>query len=554
MAVISAQYTEAVEYNGYTGLFNNEYTIVKPAGDVRAVEEGVSIIGDVYLYAGNVSVPAKRVLSGVFLPAWYEDYYNKIIVSPSLFSLKTLASEVTEEFWVWNAYLSDSKTMTSVTENGAGGIELTGLTPPVVFMPGEEKVYNISVGLAGPAVIDATYGFVFTGEAPELKITGQRLTIWTFIPQMEIKEKLEWKTNILQTYDGEQRIALREAPRQELKYKYFLNEQEYSIAKAIGIQWGGNFYGVPIWAEVFIYGDIPSGTTTLEVDTTIYDYFLDGFVFIWESNNKTVVRKIIGITDTEILLEYEIENFSNALIMPLKSGINQKGIKFDRGGYTAVKASSDFLIVNDMVITASGDGLDYPEYRDSQVVTNRQIALSGMSETIVRGMDYFDNGSGLIRMEPQTAYPRNKKMLSIWSEKDIDKWNNKAWLYSLVGKQKKFWIISWNADIIPIADVLTSELTIKCQHISYELYRNVTDIVLIKTDGTFLFNRILAGAPFVDGESLVLEAAFPEDLATEDIEKICFMSLVRLDSDKVTINYGSGLYTTIKIPVIEIPA
>jgi hypothetical protein len=553
MTAITAELHENLEYNGYTGLYHNQETIVQPPGNIRAVEESdTPLMGGAYTYAPDVSVPALREIDGVFLEGWFADYYNRIVVTPSHIDLKTLTSEITEGFYIWNAYLNSSNTLSSVTTENTSGISLSGLTPPVSFNPLQELLYQVKVSLNGPSLIDAVYGFVFTVMTPELSITGQRLVTWHFAPSDKISETLEWKTDVQPAYDAEQRIALREVPRQSFKYDFLMDEFDFSLAKAIAHKWGANLYGVPVWSELTRYGSIAEGDLVLNMDTTMAEYYVDGFVFIKDANNNQTLQ-IIGLTAGQIQFEYPLMAFENALVMPLKKGNVKQGVTFKRSETRYTPVSCEFLIVNVNMIVPVAGGLNYPLYLGDDVATDKQFTVGDIGEHIIQSVDVFDNGSGQIVLEKQFEHIRNKKTITFLSQTMQDKWNIKAWLYTKKGKQKRFWVISWNRDIIPIADLIASEQAIRCQYMHYSRYRGVTHIAIVKTDGTILFNKILNGSELDSNEVLALDTALTADILLSDIDRICFMTKVRFDSDKIKIDHDPApMIAKSIIPVVEV--
>ncbi len=555
MAVILAQYTEALEYAGYSGLYNNEYTIVKPAGDVRAVEEGSSIIGDVYLYIDDVSVPAKRVLSGAFLPAWFEDYYNRIIITPSLIPLGVMTAEITEDFYVWNAWLFESKTLSAIDGEGTDGVELTGYPAPQIYTPLMELHYEVAISLDGPSTIDATYTFDYTSEEALLIITGQRLVVWTFPPLLPFTEELVWKTDVIRAFDAEQRIAIRDYPRQALKAKSVLTQVEYSLVKGLTKSWDGNYFGVPIWTEATEYGSVTAGEVTLTFNTTMGDYVDGGFFFIWESNSKYTSGEIIGLTASEMTIKYPIDqNYSNAKIMPMKQGVNNSGFNTSVYYKNHIKITNTFVVVNSNDIAPVGDGLDFPTYLGEEVATIPTLLLSGVKENITREVDFFDNGQGIIKLENQFDYAKNLKSISWYGSSEEEIWNHKAWLYSKVGKQKRFWVISWKEDMQLIEDIVATHTHINVEYIAYDLYQTVSHIVLIKKTGEMLFKEVLGGSEYLVGfQTLSLESTFGEDIAMTEVDRICFMYLVRFDTDKLSLKYIQKDFMKYKATVREVP-
>ncbi|TGS78073.1 hypothetical protein EN818_31410, partial [Mesorhizobium sp. M3A.F.Ca.ET.175.01.1.1] len=101
--------------------------------------------------------------------------------------------------------------------------------------------------------------------SPDLLILYQ---LWPFRPEIPAQETLEWFTDILSSRTGEQRIALRSAPRQIFAYSFRLKPPMLGKAKAFAQRRIGAPLSIPVWIEQQDVGDIGSADTTIACDTT----------------------------------------------------------------------------------------------------------------------------------------------------------------------------------------------------------------------------------------------------------------------------------------------
>ena len=74
------------------------------------------------------------------------------------------------------------------------------------------------------------------------------------------------------------------------------------------------------------------------------------------------------------------------------------------------------------------------------------------------------------------------------------------------------------------------------------------------TSGTLLFNRVLSGADQGTYENLAVETAWPYEIEVSQIKRVCFMHLVRFDSDSIELRHSLPKVIQASIPVREVPA
>lgn len=515
----------------------------------------VSAPGGVFLVAvtSNLPVSTTPVVKASWRPTSYrDDYYDRIHVKPSLIDLGNLLSSQVREVEVWNAHLT-AKLLSSIDRSNTEGLTLAEpAAPPTTFAPNESRLYELSVSTNGPPTIDAAYTFNFAGEAPRLRVTGRRVVVWPFVPQTKFRETLEWMTDVMQAYSAEQRLALREAPRQVLQYDFQLDPQQFSRAKALSTAWAHRVYGAPVWAEATRLGALASGITLVVFNTADADYRNDDLILLWDDDENFVAAETTTVTPTGIELKQPLtRSFSNAYVMPLRFGRTLSGSEFSRDAHDVTKAKLSFQVTNNVDLGAAST---FPQYRGKDVLTDRSVVLGDLSERIVRPVDVFDNGSGPMTTDQLRGYPDRTETVTFDPLNRHDAWTMRKWLHARRGRQRTFWVPSWNEDIVLVADVLASDLTIEVRNIGYSLYYGVTDVMVDLVNGTRIFKRILSGNVNAGGnEVLDLESSFGINIARTDVVRISLMKHVRFDSDRLELGHSYGGRVSVSVPVIEVP-
>ncbi|UYA98697.1 putative virion structural protein [Xanthomonas phage vB_Xar_IVIA-DoCa5] len=501
----------------------------------------------------NAPIPAlEDEVDGWRMPTFLDDYYYRVHVRPGVIELGNLLSSQTRQVEVWNAHM-EGKLLSSVDSIGLDGIDLAEPEPaPTTFASLEARIYTLSISTNGAPVIDGYFEFVFPDEAPDLHVTGRRVVVWPFVPQTRFRESLEWMTDVLRAYSAEQRLALRVAPRQSLQHDYQLTPYQYSRAKAIATQWAHRVYGAPVWAEATRLGDVVSGSTSLDFDTSNADYREDDIVLVWESDEKFVAAETTTVSPGSIGLKLPLDqSYFNAYVMPMRFARTLNGTEFRRDAHDIVLARMNFLVTNNVDL---GGDIGLPVYRDVQVMTDRSVVLSDMSERILRAVDVFDNGSGPIAVDQVRAYPERTEMLSMDALDRASAWRMRRWLHSRRGKQRSFWIPSWNPDLIILEDVGSTSSSLTVRPIGYPLYYGVTDIMVELADGTRIFAHVLSGSTDPDGnEVLSLDGPIGTAFAAANVAICCFMKHVRLDADRADIQHSYAGRASTSVAVTEVP-
>lgn len=535
---LSAGFNDAIddkrEYQNYKHGFLGSGLIAGNNSNTQPVSENPKT------FAGHHSHGFKR------------DYYFRIHLIPKIINLGNLLSAQTREIEVWNAYLSPQK-LSSIAERGTEGLTLKEPeTTPTVFASLESRIYSINISVNGPPVVEASYTFNFEHERPELAVRGKRIVVWPFSPQASVSETLEWKTNILQAYEGEQRLALRPAPRQGFSYKFLLDSHQFSRAKAITTQWAHRVYGVPVWTNLEFIGPLAAGITEIAVDTTAADYRDNDVILVWDNDEYYEAVETTEISPGKVGLKLPLSKpYQNAYVMPLRFGRTYGGAKFSRNASDIAESKVSFSITENISLASSS----FPQYREIDVLTDRSVVVGSFDENIIRDVEVIDNTAGTVVVDTKTNYPLHKQKISWHTTDKADLWRVKQWIYSRRGKQKTFWLPSWSRDLEMLEVMAAQSAAFTVKPIGYPLYYGIKDVMLITKAGEVFYRRVLGGSVNDDGnEVLSIDRALGTTVYPADVEIFCFMSLVRFDADRVKISHTQAGNAKISITVVEVPA
>ena len=543
----------------------NEFTIKRPPQYAPGIDEiySVGILKGQALMSPNmgsatfvdntpISFLPQTIYTGAKRHTFADDYYNRIHITPTFLNLGNLLSSQQRNIEVWNSYFTP-QLLSSIGQVGADGIVLSQPIPaPTTFAELETRTYIVNISTNGAPVINAQYIFNFPLETPEVRLIGRRVVVWPFLPQVKFTEGDEWKTDIIPSFEYEQRLALRTAPRQSFGYQFQLDAYQFSKAKAIATQWGQRVYGIPVWAENTFVGAIPIGATKIFLDTAYADYRDDDIIMVWDNDVNFAALEILVVDPDGLNLKLPTEvAFNNAYVSPLRFAQTPRGIEFKRDARDEIIANANFVVTQNVDL---GAGVGYPVYKGIDVIPDRTIIVSDISERILRAVDTFDNGSGPVVVDIQNNWVTSTKQITFDTLTREDRWSMRQWVHSRRGRQKAFCLPSWNMDLNIIDNLSATSTVLTIQPIGYGLYYGITYIRIEKTDGTVVYNTVIGSTLDISGnELLTLEDQLGVDLLVSEVRLASFMSHVRFDSDNVRLSFTYDGRSSTSIPVVETP-
>jgi hypothetical protein len=485
-------------------------------------------------------------------PSFSEQYVDAVHISITQVDLGNLLSEQVFDVEIWNNHRHEV-VLNNIDEYNTVGIDFVGpIATPTIYKINEYRMYTLTISTVGPPVIDGVFTLNFVDYTMSISVTGKRVVVWPFIPQVDFTETINFSTEIIQTKQGEQRIANRLTPRVSYSGRYILDSNEFSRIKAIMYQWGFRAFGLPMWLECQYYGSVTTGQTVFYVDTTESTYRVGDMLILHEENDKYETLEILSITDTEIETTLPAsQDYSSAFIMPvLFSYTDGIDVTRDVNGYPI--AETTFTSTEGIDIAAD---TGKTQYNGKDVMLDRSIIIGSLKEKLYTDVTKLDAEVGPILYVPTKEYPEHKQTMSMISIDRSSTWAYKQWLYSLKGKQKSFYIPTWNQDIEIIGDLEAAQTSLVCKFIGYSLYYDTKDLLIEDVYGNIRIYTITGGTDLGDGtEALYLYQKLGVDLPNSEIKTVCFLSLVRLDADRIEISHKPGGSARISIPIREVPA
>ena len=488
--------------------------------------------------------PTPHAFTGYTVPVFDDDWFNQIILVPSRLDLGNLLSTQTREVEVASTYLTPREWQVIDNNIGAGS-EISGVpTLPYTIAPFGSVVIDVSISALGPPVVDGTVDFTFDVTFVSLPVTGRRVVIFPFRPQAEIDETLEWATDILESYNGtEQRIGIREAPRQRIEYEFITTSgQQDSQMRALLFDWMARVFGVPIWFEQQPLPDgLAAGATEIPCDTTIGDFRVGSLFMIYEDAETFEAYEIDSMTDTAITITDGLLNdyTSNAVVLPVRNAYMKSNAARGHWASGDSRTKVEFVTLDNVDV---GDTTGQTLYESKVMITDYNYMDSMLETNWERPVVIIDNVSGRIfqtsRVDRSRVKTRQRWELATME----DVWQIRQLLHAFNGSRLSFWLPTHRDDFELATAVGPSSTTIRVRDTFYTTYvqarRPLGDIRVTLNDGTVYTRQIIGSETDSGDEVLTLSSALSGSaIQIADVARIEILMLVRITDDRAKLKH-----------------
>jgi len=379
------------------------------------------------------------------------------------------------------------------------------------------------------------------------------MAIFAFPPQIEVKESLEWLTDVIMPEDGigsEQRISTRPIPRQFFMYSVPLKtEKEQSRFDAFMFGYQKTTWDLPIWTEKVSHtATITAGAMTITVDTTNADFRDDGYAIIWKSLTECEKVSIDTVADGSLTLSVAVVSTytGDKFIMPCRTAQITDVVKRtnEEAGFSVAQvtfAVKDNILLTGYVADETYTAVDTGSSELSVISTGSVIGIqdkdySSDSDSIVQDystgdFDYFSDSEFNLIGQNWTFYNDTRAKC----------WDFRLFLHSLKGRQGSCWIPTYKNDLTQVETIGAADVVFSVENI--ELADNMTfnnlrtHLAFIFTDGTIICREIEDIEESTSGyEEITIDSALGLEVEVGDC-KISFLDLCRQASDVINIDW-----------------
>lgn len=492
-----------------------------------------------------VSPEPQSVISSLFAPSFKDDYYDRIHITPASIDLGNVISQKIIQVEVWNAYFT-ANLLSSIDSNAGTGISFTGPIPePTSFNALEPRIYTLAVEVAGPPIINTTYTLNFAAESPQLVVVGRRVILLFAGINWDngVLERYSFLTDIITSWDGaEQRVKLRAIPRREIE----AHLQVFGLVFVRKLQstlfgWQSRSYLIPYWPDYYVLSaELPAGSMVIPNIPTIDSEFIAGGVallFDALDNNESV--QIVSVEANQLILDLPTQQSWPA-------GTRIYSAKFARiaSQQTVTRPTRHMLDLQAKFIVTDNSGLLEAEgttlYKGYPVLLDIPNEVEVLSEDLLRPLLEFDSETINPVVDDPIGYTTIVRRMDWLMKSRKERADFRKWLYARAGRWKPFWMPSWNEDFKLVSLLAGTDTKLVVEFAFYKRFVPATpmrDALMIELfNGARIFKDILSVDEISETEENVfIDSPVGFDIQPQEVRRISYLNLSRLDSDTVEI-------------------
>ena len=379
--------------------------------------------------------------------------------------------------------------------------------------------------------------------------------LWAFPAAQEIAEVLEWRTDVLTSRAGEQRIALRPRPREIVTFRHRLDALGMARAAELARAGFAGDWHVPLWHMALQPdADLAQGATEVLLDTGVADFRGGKLAAIAVDGHEAAAVAIASVQPDRLILAEPLglQLPSPAVaapritVAPIRAGVLTSAIEVARRRQGDGSVTASFLLRDAPDLVAPV----LPTYLGRPVQTDPSLVRRPLSVSLRRAVEYVDNGFGPVVVEPLRDAFELGETITLKAQGPITRYALRRWLWSLRGRQVSFWLPKWGREL-QLRAAMTSGSTLMRVAPVASLPAYVGRAILLEMPTALRFRTITAAIAEGADHRLTLSSNLgePVPLAT----RVHFLTAMRADADRVEIQHGS-VASEVTLPLIEVPA
>ncbi len=376
----------------------------------------------------------------------------------------------------------------------------------------------------------------------------ENLPHWTILPNWRtpVMERLECLTVVLGSPSGaEQRYAARWSPRRMFEPLVTpIGPVRTLFDMAVGSVGASPWY-LPLWHDVQITTEtLGIGDTTLNCETLHREFKAGGFVMLWADEFRSEVLEVASVSSGALaFVAGPVVSWpaGTKLFPAVKARLTDMP-EMSRRGPIAIENSLRFMVETENDFVDPDVTLPFPTYAGFLVLTTHPDESQDITHGRIRMLEELDSETGLSRRYDSAGLDftlQRHHWLNLGRQEHAEL---RTLFYTLDGRRNLMWVPTFANDFVVVDAALAGDTNIKVRLCGFTAFggpRFSRDRIWIKLrDGTDLYRRItgssLTGS---DKETIQLDSALGVAFAPQDVARVSFMALCRLDSDTMEIEH-----------------
>lgn len=381
------------------------------------------------------------------------------------------------------------------------------------------------------------------------------MEVWSHRPQGRVLESLAWVTDVVACKAVEKRYSVGPLPRQTLAFEHQMSAREYGLARQKADKVGGDPLYIPYWPALVEIPGIYPGTASIPVDAShVPSYKVGGALLIWEEFDHCEVCTISAIGTGTISISATVNSYTYPTVVPLRVGTFAQPWEGNRTAASYNKAQVVFVVTaTESMVDSSA--VAYADYAGHPLVTAKREEINSLDDKVVRELDTLDSRIGPLINYPTKNAATLEMSIAITAQTPAELLSLRSFLASLRGRWKAFWLPSWNADFVMTSSISAGNTYIQVETVDFVANYGIgAHVAVITTAGSFVCIQVTSvSTDGLGSERLHFAGAFSGGLDLAFVDRVCLLTLSRLDADRIEFQFEAGLAVTVVVPTVEVP-
>ena len=362
-----------------------------------------------------------------------------------------------------------------------------------------------------------------------------------------IREWLEWLTDVLPAYRGEeQRRGLRLGPRQQLEFRVIAEGSDRAWLESVLWRHGSDRFAVPVWPDALtLAAPLAAGATEIPVDPADRQFAVGDLVVLLGSSSREVELGEVASTAGGVVTVASGTDRAWAAgtqVLPARVGRLEASPGLPR--FTGQTSSVRLRFQMEGPASWSADA-GATAYRGLPVL---EQVIDWSEDPLVqldRRSTPLDAATGPVQVDDPIGAPLPlfRARATLLSRPEISAWRSR--LFALDGRRGAIWVPSWSHDLLPAATIAAgaTSLDVHWCGVSETLAGDTTrrDLRIELVDGTVLYRRVTATSEVSSSvERLTLDSPLGVEVAPEGFALVSWLTLARQETDTAEFAWWSG--------------
>ena len=387
------------------------------------------------------------------------------------------------------------------------------------------------------------------------EVGGPPPPLWPFPAAQEIAEVLEWRTDVLISRAGEQRIALRPRPREIVTFRHRLDALGMARAAELARAGFAGDWHLPLWHMALQPdADLVQDDTEILLDTAVSDFRAGASVAIAVDGGLGAPAAIGNVLPDRLILTEPMAAHlpspgvaaRRVTIAPIRAGVLTSAIEIARRRQGDGTVTASFLLRDAPDLAAPV----LPSYLGRLVQTDPSLVRRPLTANLRQAVEYVDNGFGPVVVEPIRDVFERGETITLKAQGSAARWALRRWLWSLRGRQASFWLPTWGHELQLRSPMTSGSVMMRVAPVA-PLDAYAGRRIMLEMPDALRFRSITAAIPEGADHRLTLSSHLGEPVPMGT--KVHFLTAVRADADRVEIQHGA-VASEVTLPVVEVGA